>query len=74
MSSTVKKVFMWIGIILAIIVFLFIALVTTMMLAPGLDVFGVRYVSAKVGKFKEERTHLSITGDLSSFPGTAIQI
>lgn len=69
-SSTVKKVFQWIAIILAIVVFLFIALVTTMMLAPGLDVFGVRYVSAKVGKYKEEKTHLTIGGDLNLSTGS----
>ena len=69
-SSTVKKVFQWIAIVLAIVVFLFIALVTTMMLAPGLDVFGVRYVSAKVGKFKAEKTHLTIGGDLNLTTGS----
>ena len=50
--STGKKLVVWLLIIIATVAFLFMGLVVTMMLAPGLEIFGVKYVSAKVGKYK----------------------
>lgn len=54
--KTGTKIAVWIIIIIATAAFLFMGLVVTMMLAPGLEIFGVKYVSAKVGKYKFSNT------------------
>ena len=59
--STGKKVAIWICIILATVIFLFVGLVVAMMLAPGMEIFGVKYVSAKVGKYYETR-NIALSG------------
>ena len=56
-----KKVLIWIIIAIATVAFLFVGLVVAMMLAPGMEVFGVRYVSAQIGKFKESR-NIALSG------------
>lgn len=50
--KTGTKIAVWIIIIIATAAFLCLGLAVTMMLAPGLEIFGVKYVSAKVGKYK----------------------
>lgn len=51
-SKPMKKALIYISIILGVVLFCFFALVVIMMLAPGVEVFGVKYVSAVVGKYE----------------------
>lgn len=50
--KTSTKVVVWILVGIGLVAFFFLAIAITMMLAPGLEIFGVKYVSAKVGKYK----------------------
>lgn len=48
-----KKLFIYLGIILGVAAFAVMALVVVMMLAPGTEIFGIKYISAVVGKHEE---------------------
>ena len=49
-----KKVLSYIAIFLGVIMFTCCALVVIMMLAPGTEIFGIKYISAAVGKYEEK--------------------
>lgn len=61
-----KKVLIYCGIAIGICAFVFMALVVSMMLFPGMEVFGVKYVSAKVGNYSYDLN--------KSFSGTNIHL
>lgn len=48
-----KKALIYISIILGVILFAIFALVVIMMLAPGIEIFGIKYVSGVVGKHEQ---------------------
>ena len=58
-----KKIWVYLATFLCVIVFCFMALVVFMMIAPGTSVFGVKYISAVIGKY-DKSTSVDIMGDL----------
>ncbi len=47
-----KKFFLYLSIVLGVIVFCFVGIVVVLMLAPGTEIFGVKFISAVVGEYE----------------------
>ena len=46
-----KKVLMYFGIVIGVMVFFVMGLVVMMMLAPGVEIFGIKYIAQEVGQY-----------------------
>ena len=51
MTDGVKKGIIWFFILIGIFLFMVFSVAVIMMLSPGLEIFGIKYVSAKIGKY-----------------------
>ena len=59
-----KKVFIYIAIVLGILVFACAGLAITLMLAPGTEIFGIKYISAVVGEYQTSIRQVFVSQDI----------
>ncbi|MBQ7466459.1 MAG: hypothetical protein IJS74_00130 [Clostridia bacterium] len=62
--STSKRIVVIICLLFAFVLLFFVTCALIMFLAPGTEIFGVRYVSALVGNYEKNVTLESFTGDV----------
>lgn len=62
--STGKRIGITIAILIAFVFLFFISCVVIMFLAPGTEIFGVRYVSALVGNYEKDVSLETFSGDI----------
>ena len=56
MTDGIKKGIVWFFIIVGIFLFLVFGIAVVMMIAPGLEIFGVKFISAKIGNYHVKNT------------------